>query len=69
MSIPFPPNLDAMSPEDLRAFGDNLQRLANYAFMKANAMNDRSKGRIDDALRAESICEQVYHLLPDEWRW
>jgi hypothetical protein len=58
-----------MSPEDLRAFGDNLQRLANYAFMKANAMNDRSKGRIDDALRAESICEQVYHLLPDEWRW
>jgi hypothetical protein len=69
MPIQFPPNLDAMSPEDLRAFAENSQRLAQYVSLKVSALRERSEGRINDALRAEMICEQIYHLLPDEWRW
>jgi len=69
MPIQFPPNLDALSLEDLRAFADNSQRLAQYASLKVSALRERAEGRINDALRAETICEQIYHLLPDEWRW
>jgi hypothetical protein len=69
MSIQFPPNLDAMSPEDLRTFADNAGRLASYASLKVSALRERAEGRVDDAIRAETICEQIYHLLPDDWRW
>jgi hypothetical protein len=63
------PNLDAMTPEELRDLCDDLQRLALYAMNKATAMQRRAAGKINDAIRAEAICEQIYQSLPDEWRW
>jgi hypothetical protein len=63
------PNLDAMTPEELREFSDRLTSLAQYASLKADAMERRALGKINDAIRAEAICEQIYQMLPDEWRW
>jgi hypothetical protein len=63
------PNLDAMEPDELRRFGDVCMRLAQYASLKASALREREHGRVDDALRAETVLEQIYHLLPDEYRW
>jgi hypothetical protein len=63
------PNLDTMEPDDLRRFSDVCMRLSQYASLKASALQERARGRVDDALRTEAILEQIYHLLPDEYRW
>jgi hypothetical protein len=63
------PNLDAMTPDELREFCDQTQHLSMYANLKAQAIEQRATGRINDALRAEAICEQIYQMIPDEWRW
>jgi hypothetical protein len=71
LPIPFKvPNLDCgASPEILKATSDVLARLAEYARMKAKAMQFREAGRIDVALKAESRCDWLYRQLPETHRW
>ena len=65
------PNLDdiTIDPKELRKFGRDLTRLAAYTLSKANAMENRIKGKIELALLDERHCEQLYNMLPPEWRW
>ena len=46
-----------------------FRTLANYITCKCDAMRDRARGYIDNALRAESLAESCYKQLPKEWRW
>jgi hypothetical protein len=43
--------------------------LAIYAAWKYMATIERTEGRINDALRLERACDQVYRNLPDYARW
>lgn len=65
-------NLDAMMPDDLRAFitdCGHYQLLEKYARRKLVAMTLRAGGNIKSALRAEAACERIYQQLPQEVRW
>ena len=46
-----------------------LGRLAGYAANKATAMRCRERGRIQEALGYESICDRIYDDLPEWARW
>ena len=63
------PNLDAMEVKELREFAVIAQMLAQYATLKAQAMEDREVGRINSAMRLETECQHVYRQLPEEVRW
>jgi hypothetical protein len=70
-------NLDGfIDPQDLRKLqaeikeriGD-LQGIAKYCSLKADAMELRLKGNIPLAARFEDHCEQVYKTLPKWAKW
>lgn len=63
------PNLDAMNVDDLRVAAASLQLLANYARLKATAMERRARGQVSEALAGEAQCERLYRMLPDAHRW
>lgn len=65
------PNLDGetLDPAEMRELGQNLTRLASYALSKANAMENRLKGKIELAELDERHCEALFNTLPPEWRW
>ena len=65
-------NLDCMTQEELIAFweknkdGDRFQRnLASYARNKADAIECRRAGKINEALRIEDVCDRIYDRLPE----
>jgi len=70
-------NLDALNtPDELRAIQGSvkelqaqLQAVANYAEMKAYAVQCRLEGKIAKANRFEIACESVYHTLPTWAKW
>lgn len=72
-------NLDGMSPEELRAYANSLSELAKahssasttreYALRKADAMEDRMLGRIQQALDTEGSCDRLYGRLPEWAKW
>ena len=71
-------NLDGMWPDDLREWAERqgganttgaVRTLVNYALAKADAMEARVAGRINDALRLEARCDALYDSLPARCRW
>lgn len=77
-------NLDGMSidPADLRAYADKLRqapvapedeltkcRLIGYANGKADAMDARRAGRINDAITIERTLDLIYQRLPMYAKW
>lgn len=66
-----PENLDGMYPDDLREFARTTRsrNLRNYACYKADAMDARIAGRIQDALNLEAHCDRIYNALPKQLRW
>ncbi len=66
------PNLDGLSiaPEDYVDAGRVLLLLAEYAFLKAQAMRQRLAGDINEASRLEGNCDKMYaYELPQWARW
>jgi len=43
--------------------------LGHYASNKSVAINERLKGNIQTAMVYETICENIYKILPDYARW
>jgi len=68
-TILVPPNLDAMTKQDLGAFVKNALLLSHYAKAKINAMTEREAGNIEKALAHERQCEAIYGLMPEAMRW
>jgi len=64
-------NLDehTIDPAELREVADTLIKLAMYARLKANAMEQRSTGRMRNAEQLETRCENIYQKLPDWAKW
>lgn len=63
------PNLDDMNVDDLRVAAASLQLLANYAKLKATAMERRANGQVSEALAGEKRCDKIYRMLPDAHHW
>lgn len=78
-------NLDCMTKEDLLAYSNRVRKavietsnteddytrilLCKYAQIKADAMESRHAGLIQQALRLETLCETIYKRLPDYAKW
>ena len=62
-------NPDCMVVEDLGPLAHHLRRLSHYCEARERAMRKRLAGDIDGALASERLCENLYSLLPHEWRW
>jgi hypothetical protein len=65
-------NLDALTAEQLREYaeGEACDGLRSYAFTKAEAMELRLAGDIQNAMRLEAQCERIYdHEIPKERKW
>lgn len=69
-------NLDGMFPDDLVKYAQDALTMAAYATLlggyakaKAEAMRHRSAGRIQEALRLEQECDNLYQELPHTARW
>ncbi len=55
-------NLDGFATsEELREAAEGFLSLANYAKLKARAMENRALGEIEDALAQEKQCEVIYN--------
>lgn len=78
------PNLDGMTISSLRQFAartgaasekqhgakaDWLRLAASYAKHKLAAMEYRSSGEIQRALRHEAACDNIYQQIPKRMRW
>jgi len=63
------PNLDGMMEAELLDLSLVLDTLRLYARAKAQAMQFRSIGMIQQALQIEEHCETLYKRLPQEYRW
>lgn len=46
-----------------------IKLLGQYAWFKAQAMEQRRKGRINEALKDEEFIERVYKALPAYAKW
>ena len=77
-------NLDGGWPDELRAYAlrladlpaasgeeETLARdlLVRYARDKADAMEARAAGNVEDAQRLERRCDRIYQRLPAWARW
>lgn len=65
------PNLDCLSvdPSDYEAASWVLCRLATYARVKGEAMQQRLRGDVTQALISERVCDGIYKALPKWARW
>ena len=63
------PNMDGMWADDLRKLSAVLQDAAQYAALKAEAMERRSAGEIQAAYLLECRCDTLYARLPESVRW
>lgn len=63
------PNLDGMTPDELREASDAFRMLSLYASNKARAMRERVNGNITSALSIEHACDRIYQTLPRSYRW
>lgn len=63
------PNLDGMDSDDLRKVSEALYTVSKYAEYKAESMDLRKMGKIENAQRKERHCEDIYELLPEELKW
>lgn len=63
------PNLDAMTPDELREASEAFRMLSLYASKKARAMRERGNGNITSALSIEASCERIYQTLTQSYRW
>lgn len=71
------PNLDGFTdPTDLGRFRgecqmvrEAIQNLARYAEAKHDAMQLRTDGKIEDALRLEESADRIFSQLPKWARW
>lgn len=65
-------SLDAGETANLEPALESLHaavRLRRYIRRKVNAIDARKLGEILAALSAEAECDDLYRLLPPEWRW
>lgn len=75
-------NLDCSWPDDLRAYATKLRAmevapedettrrsLAEYATIKASAMELCASGNVLEAARLEGNCDAIYNRLPDYAKW
>ena len=63
-------NLDGYSePSDLDRLAEGFGRLAAYARHKAQAMRERSAGRLPMARLCERRCDTLYKEMPDWAKW
>jgi len=69
MTEPGIPNLDAMSPEDLRDVIDALRTLADYASYRITSTQLRCAGLIARAQRSEAMQQAIYDTLPEWAKW
>lgn len=64
-----PPNLDALSPQELRNMCTLFTEMTDYATHKVRALEHRAAGRFELAAQEESICESIYNALPMWASW
>ena len=62
-------NLDCMTLTDTREAAQHLRNMARYAEIKAEAMAHRASGNLRKAAAIEVTAEEIYHALPENWRW
>lgn len=63
------PNLDGMTPDELREASEAFRMLSLYAAKKSRAMRERGNGNITSALSVENACDRIYQTLPQSYRW
>jgi hypothetical protein len=62
-------NLDAINDEkELKEIGKTYLLLAQYAQNKATAVRLRKEGNITVALAMEETCNNIYKLIPDNYK-
>lgn len=69
MTEPGIPNLDALTPEDLRDAIDALRALADYASYRLTSIQLRESGLIAKAQRIEAMQQAIYDTLPEWAKW
>ena len=62
-------NLDAMERDELLSFAVGMEMLAQYAKIKAAAIEARLAGNINVAMAREQECDSIYARLPRNLRW
>lgn len=71
------PNLDdfvlprevAEQKEKFKQLSKDFKNLARYCEAKEDAMCLRLYGKVQDAIKLERVCEEIYETLPSWARW